>query len=85
MWRKFKWDMFVTSFIPLWLSIIVIDAWNTVCFIIKGCRQSVVKIQKCLFCPCAKNEKCPKLGHFFGCGGRILILDTDLPADTVRI
>ena len=49
------------------------------------CRQSVVKIQKCLFCPCAKNEKCPKLGHFFGCGGRILILDTGLPADTVRI
>ena len=28
------------------------------------CRQSVVKIQKCPFCPCAKNEKCPKLGHF---------------------
>jgi hypothetical protein len=25
MWKKFKWDMFVTSFIPLWLSIIVID------------------------------------------------------------
>lgn len=35
MWIKFKWDMFVTSFIPLWLSIIVIDAWNTVCYIIK--------------------------------------------------
>lgn len=30
MWRKFKWDMFVTSFIPLWLSIVVLDAWNTV-------------------------------------------------------
>ena len=30
MWRKFKWDMFVTSFIPLWLSIVVLDAWNVV-------------------------------------------------------
>ena len=30
MWRKFKWDMFVTSFIPLWLSILVLDAWNIV-------------------------------------------------------
>ena len=30
MWKKFKWDMFVTSFIPLWLSIVVLDAWNIV-------------------------------------------------------
>ena len=30
MWRKFKWDMFVTSFIPLWLSIVVLNAWNIV-------------------------------------------------------
>ena len=30
MWQKFKWDMFVTSFIPLWLSIVVLDAWNIV-------------------------------------------------------
>lgn len=28
--RKFKWDMFITSFIPLWLSIIVADIWNIV-------------------------------------------------------
>lgn len=28
MWGKFKWDMFVTSFIPLWLSIIVSDVWD---------------------------------------------------------
>lgn len=28
------------------------------------CRQSVVKILKYLFCPCSKNEKCPKLGNF---------------------
>ncbi len=30
MWRKFKWDMFVTSFIPLWLSIIVLDVWDII-------------------------------------------------------
>lgn len=30
MWRKFKWDMFVTSFIPLWLSIVVLDVWDIV-------------------------------------------------------
>ena len=36
MWKKFKWDMFVTSFIPLWLSIIVIDVWDIVLFIIEN-------------------------------------------------
>jgi hypothetical protein len=30
MWSKFKWDMFVTSFIPLWLSIIIFDVWDIV-------------------------------------------------------
>ena len=30
MWRKFKWDMFVTSFIPLWVSVIVVDIWDFV-------------------------------------------------------
>lgn len=28
--RKFKWNMFITSFIPLWLSIIVSDAWSVI-------------------------------------------------------
>lgn len=28
--RKIKWDMFITSFMPLWLSIIVADIWNIV-------------------------------------------------------
>lgn len=36
MWKKFKWDMFVTSFIPLWLSIIVIDVWTIILFILKN-------------------------------------------------
>ena len=26
--KKFKWNMFITSFIPLWLSIMVSDIWN---------------------------------------------------------
>lgn len=34
MWKKFKWDMFVTSFIPLWISIIVIDIWDFVLIVI---------------------------------------------------
>lgn len=29
MWKKFRWDMFITSFLPLWASIIVIDIWKT--------------------------------------------------------
>ena len=28
MWTKFKWDMFVTSFIPLWVSILIVDVCN---------------------------------------------------------
>ena len=35
MWRKFKWDMFVTSFIPLWLSIVVLDVWNIISLALK--------------------------------------------------
>ncbi len=30
MWLKFKWDMFVTSFIPLWVTIIVYDLWDLI-------------------------------------------------------
>lgn len=30
MWKKFRWDMFVTSFIPLWFSIIVLDTWDLI-------------------------------------------------------
>lgn len=30
MWNKFKWDMFITSFLPLWFSIIVSDLWDCV-------------------------------------------------------
>ena len=30
MWSKFKWDMFITSFIPLWVSIVIFDIWDLV-------------------------------------------------------
>lgn len=28
--KKFKWNMFITSFIPLWLSIIVFNIWGII-------------------------------------------------------
>lgn len=28
--NKFRWDMFITSFLPLWLSIFIEDIWNIV-------------------------------------------------------
>ncbi len=34
MWSKFKWDMFVTSFIPLWCSIIIYDLWDIIKYFI---------------------------------------------------
>ena len=40
MWKKFKWDMFVTSFIPLWISIIVIDVWNIISLTLKNWKQT---------------------------------------------
>ena len=30
MWCKFKWDMFITSFLPLWFSIVVSDLWDCI-------------------------------------------------------
>ena len=49
MWRKFKWDMFVTSFIPLWLSIAVVDIWNIVLCAISN-WDSKVKFVDNLLC-----------------------------------
>lgn len=42
--KKFKWNMFITSFIPLWLSIIVADIWNIVDTGIKkwSCKNSLL-------------------------------------------
>ena len=36
MWRKFKIDMFITSFIPLWISIVLLDCW---CIIDAICKK----------------------------------------------
>lgn len=30
MWNKFRWDMFITSFLPLWASIIITDIWSVI-------------------------------------------------------
>lgn len=30
MWGRFKWHMFITSFIPLWFTIILLDGWDIV-------------------------------------------------------
>lgn len=52
MWRTFKWDMFVTSFIPLWISIIVIDVWNIISITLKNWKQAnevIVDILDCLY------------------------------------
>ena len=46
------------------------------------CRQSVVKTQKLTGCKKAKKEKCPKLGHFFGCGGRTWTYDLRVMSPT---
>ena len=35
--KKFKWDMFITSFMPLWISIIVADVWNLIVDIMRKC------------------------------------------------
>lgn len=54
MWKKFKWDMFVTSFIPLWISIIIFDIWDIVADLIKNWstnekffRNLVICVQAC--------------------------------------
>lgn len=55
MWLKFKWDMFVTSFIPLWLSIVVLDAWDIVSLALEKWddkSKMLENLQKILFDNC---------------------------------
>lgn len=35
MWGKFKWHMFITSFIPLWVTIIFLDMWDIISTILQ--------------------------------------------------
>ena len=63
--RRFKWNMFITSFIPLWISIIVADIWsivengirnwssnnNMVCYMIQMCQKNYVSILVVLVIP----------------------------------
>jgi hypothetical protein len=41
MWKKFKWDMFVTSFIPLWISIVVVDIWSIITLIMEKWNNKI--------------------------------------------
>ena len=54
MWGKFKWDMFVTSFVPLWLSIVIIDIWNVVLSIVDNWdgKGKCVDILLVVLCEC---------------------------------
>jgi len=52
MWRKFKWDMFVTSFIPLWISIFAINIWDIVSVFLRQWNQktnAIDNIHNCLY------------------------------------
>jgi|GEM_PF-602518 len=49
---KFKWDMFVTSFIPLWISIIVIDIWGIIDYSIANwnkCNSTFENLMELLY------------------------------------
>lgn len=46
MWSKFKWDMFVTSFIPLWISIIIFDIWDLVDYAITSYPKEGESLEK---------------------------------------
>ena len=48
MWLKFKWDMFVTSFIPLWISIIIFDIWDLVNYAIASYPKEKMPLEKLL-------------------------------------
>ena len=48
MWLKFKWDMFVTSFIPLWLSIIIFDIWDLVDYTVTAYPKEGKSLEKFL-------------------------------------
>ena len=41
MWLKFKWHMFITSFIPLWVAIVFIDIWDIVAGFIKNWARDI--------------------------------------------
>ena len=52
MWSKFKWDMFVTSFIPLWISIIIFDIWDLIDYAITDYPKKGKSLEKLLSFAC---------------------------------
>ena len=53
MWAKFKWDMFVTSFITLWISIIIFDIWDLVDYAITAYQKKGNPLEKLLSFACS--------------------------------
>lgn len=54
MWCRFKWNMFITSFIPLWLSIIIADIWDIICNCLKSWDNNVN--MRCNIFNCMKSN-----------------------------
>lgn len=50
MWFKFKWDMFVTSFIPLWIAIIVFDLWDIIEYFVLIFSKDSILIAQVVSC-----------------------------------
>ena len=50
MWLKFKWDMFVTSFIPLWLSILIFDIWDIITVSIDAWKKNEETVRNLTDC-----------------------------------
>lgn len=55
MWLRFKWDMFVTSFIPLWISIIIFDIWNLVDYAVTAYPEEGKPLEKLLSFMCGNT------------------------------
>lgn len=47
--KKFKWDMFITSFIPLWVSIFILDSWSIVSKAISLSKKDQYKLCNLLY------------------------------------
>ena len=50
MWGRFKWHMFVTSFIPLWFTIVFIDVWDVAVAFKESWKENCKFIQNLWVC-----------------------------------
>ena len=42
MGQRFKWHMFFTSFLPLWVSIVICDIWS----LVEGCYAAIISLEE---------------------------------------